>query len=38
MDKVETEYRKYKQKTISSVEREYLDAIKQMKNDIKKDK
>lgn len=36
MDKVETEYRKYKQKTISSVEREYLDVIKQMKNDIKK--
>ena len=36
MNKVETEYKKYKQKTISSVEREYLDAIKQIQKDTKK--
>lgn len=35
MDKAETEYKKYKQRTISSVEREYLDAIKQVQKDIK---
>ena len=35
MNKVETEYKKYKQKTISSVERDYLDVIKQVQNDIK---
>ena len=37
MEKAETEYKKYKQKTISSVEREYLDTIKQMQKDIKKE-
>ena len=36
MNKAETEYKKYKQKTISSVEREYLDAIKQIQKDTKK--
>jgi len=35
MNKAETEYKKYKQKTISSVEREYLDAIKQIQKDTK---
>ena len=35
MNKAEMEYKKYKQKTISSVEREYLDAIKQIQNDTK---
>ena len=36
MDKAEIEYRKYKQRTISSAEREYLNAIKQIQCDIKK--
>ena len=35
MSKAEMEYKKYKQKTISSVEREYLDAIKQIQKDTK---
>ena len=35
MNKAETEYKKYKQRTISSVEREYLDAIKQIQKDTK---
>ena len=35
MDKAETEYKKYKNRTISSVEREYLDAIKQIQKDTK---
>ena len=35
MDKAESEYRKYKQKTLSPVEREYLDTIKQIQS-IKK--
>ena len=35
MNKAETEYKKYKQKTISSVEREYLNAIKQIQKDTK---
>jgi len=35
MNKAETEYKKYKQTTISSVEREYLDAIKQIQKDTK---
>ena len=35
MTKAETEYKKYKQTTISSVEREYLDAIKQIQKDTK---
>ena len=30
MDKAQTEYRKYKAKTLSSVERDYLDRIKQL--------
>ena len=38
MDKAEIEYRKYKQRTISSAEREYLNAIKQIQCDIKNDK
>ena len=35
MNKAETEYKKYKQTTISSVEREYLGAIKQIQKDTK---
>ena len=35
MSKTETEYRKYKQRTISSVEGEYLDVIKQIQKDAK---
>lgn len=35
MNKAETEYKKYKQKTISSVERAYLDVIKQIQKDTK---
>ena len=35
MNKAQTEYKKYKQTTISSVEREYLDAIKQIQKDTK---
>ena len=38
MNKAETEYKKYKQRTISSVEKEYLEAIKQMQKDIQQDK
>ncbi|MBQ3514677.1 MAG: virulence RhuM family protein [Lachnospiraceae bacterium] len=38
MDKAEIEYRKYKQRTISSAEREYLNAIKQIQCDVKNDK
>ena len=30
MDKAQTEYRKYKAKTLSSVEQDYLDSIKQL--------
>ena len=30
MEKVETEYRKYKQRTISSVERDYLESLKEL--------
>ena len=29
MEKAETEYKKYKSKTLSDVERDYLDAIKE---------
>jgi len=36
MERAESEYIKYKQKTISSVEREYLDIIKQIQKDTKK--
>ena len=36
MNKAETEYKKYKQKTTSSVERAYLDVIKQIQKDTKK--
>lgn len=32
MKKVETEYKKYKAKTLSDVERDYLDAIKELEN------
>ena len=35
MDKAEIEYRKYKQRTISSAEREYLNVIKQIQCDVK---
>ena len=38
MDKAEMEYRKYKQKTLSSAEREYLNVIKQIQCDVKNDK
>ena len=38
MDKAEIEYRKYKQRTISSAEREYLNVIKQIQCDVKNDK
>lgn len=38
MNKAETEYKKYKQRTISSVEKEYLEAIKQMQKDVQQDK
>ena len=31
MDKVQTEYKKYKAKTLSSVEQDYLDSIKQLR-------
>ncbi len=30
MDKAQTEYKKYKAKTLSSVEQDYLDSIKQL--------
>ena len=36
MNKAESEYKKYKQKTISTVERQYLDVINQLKKDMKK--
>ena len=32
MDKAESEYKKYKAKTLSDVERDYLDAIKELEN------
>jgi len=32
MKKAETEYKKYKAKTLSDVERDYLDAIKELEN------
>ena len=38
MYKAEIEYRKYKQRTISSAEREYLNVIKQIQCDVKNDK
>ena len=36
MDKAQTEYRKYKAKTLSSVEQDYLDSIKQLEQKGKK--
>jgi hypothetical protein len=36
MDKAQTEYKKYKAKTLSSVERDYLDSIKQLEQKGKK--
>lgn len=36
MDKAQTEYKKYKAKTISSVEQDYLDSIKQLEQKGKK--
>lgn len=36
MDKVQTEYKKYKAKTISSVEQDYLNSIKQLEQKGKK--
>jgi hypothetical protein len=38
MDKVQTEYIKYKAKTISSVEQDYLDSIKQLEQKGKRNK
>lgn len=35
MKKAETEYKKYKQKTISSVENDYLNAIKALESKTK---
>ena len=32
MEKAETEYKKYKAKTLSDVEKDYLDAIKELEN------
>ena len=32
MEKAETEYKKYKAKTLSDVEKDYLDAIKELGN------
>jgi len=36
MDKVQTEYKKYKAKTLSSVEQDYLNSIKQLEQKSKK--
>ena len=36
MDKVQTEYKKYKAKTLSSVEQDYLNSIKQLEKKSKK--
>lgn len=36
MDKAQTEYKKYKAKTLSSVEQDYLDSIKQLEQKSKK--
>ena len=36
MDKAQTEYKKYKAKTLSSVEQDYLDSIKQLEQKGKK--
>ena len=38
MDKAQTEYKKYKAKTISSVEQDYLDSIKQLEQKGKRNK
>ena len=35
MKKAEVEYKKYKQKTLSSVERDYLEIIKELEKDVK---
>lgn len=32
MEKAESEYKKYKAKILSDVERDYLDAIKELEN------
>ena len=32
MEKAETEYKKYKARTLSDVERDYLDVIKELEN------
>ena len=36
MDKAQTEYKKYKARTISSVEEDYLDSIKMLEQKSKK--
>jgi hypothetical protein len=36
MDKAQTEYKKYKAKTLSSVEQDYLNSIKQLEQKSKK--
>ena len=38
MEKVETEYKKYKQKTLSSVEKDYLEIVKGLEQNAKKRK
>lgn len=36
MEKAELEYKKYKQQTLSSVEKDYLEMIKELEKDTKK--
>ena len=38
MNKAETEYKKYKTKTLSSVEKDYLDSIKALEQKAKQEK
>lgn len=38
MEKAEKEYREYKKKTLSPVEEDYLQTIKSLERDLKKDK
>ena len=38
MKKAETEYKKYKQKTLSSVEKDYLEMVKNLEKDTRKNK
>ena len=36
MDKAQTEYKKYKAKTLSSVEQDYLNSVKQLEKKSKR--